>query len=98
VGALFFGASGTVSQVLERINEPPRAHIIDLTHVSFADSTAAHLLRTFIRRAKAKGVAVYLAGASTGLRDALAKYGLQESDAPHLPTVEACVAALDQAR
>jgi SulP family sulfate permease len=98
VGALFFGASGTVSQVLERINEPPRAHIIDLTHVSFADSTAAHLLRTFIRRAKAKGAAVYLAGASTGLRDALAKYGLQESDAPHLPTVDACLAALDGAR
>jgi SulP family sulfate permease len=95
VGAMFFGASGTVSQVLERINEPPRAHIVDLTHVSFADSSAAHLLKTFIRRAKSKGVPVYLAGASPGLREALGKYGLSAADAPHLPTVEACLAALD---
>jgi SulP family sulfate permease len=94
VGALFFGASGTVAQVLERINEPPRAHVIDLTHVSFADATAAHLLKTFIRRARAKGAQVYLAGASPSLRATLAKYGLKEAEAPNLPTVEACLAAL----
>jgi SulP family sulfate permease len=67
-GPLFFGASTSVATALERIGSFPRAVILDLSAVPFADSSAVGSLATFVARARRNGAAVYIAGASASVR------------------------------
>jgi sulfate permease, SulP family len=93
-GAFFFGATGTISSVLDRLNVTPRAHVFDLTDVNFVDATAAQLLKDFIRRAGAKGASVHIAGASGEVLSHLARYGLDSVALPRHDSVEACLRGL----
>jgi SulP family sulfate permease len=67
-GPLFFGASAGVATALERIGSFPRAVILDLSAVPFADSSAVGSLATFVARARRNAAAVYIAGASPSVR------------------------------
>jgi SulP family sulfate permease len=71
-GPLFFGASSTVGATLERIGSFPRAVVLDLSAVPFADSSAVGSLATFVARARRNGAEVYVAGARPAVRAALA--------------------------
>jgi sulfate permease, SulP family len=93
-GAFFFGATGTISSVLDRLNVTPKAHVFDLSDVTFVDATAAQLLKDFIRRAKFKGTSVHIAGASEEVGHHLSRYGLTADAAPQHTSVEACLALL----
>ncbi len=71
-GPLFFGASTMVATALERIGSFPKAVILDLSSVPFADSSAAGSLSTFVARARRHGAEIYVAGAAPSVRRLLA--------------------------
>jgi SulP family sulfate permease len=86
-GPLFFGASGTIAATLERIGLFPKAVILDLSKVPFADSSAAATLRAFVARARANGAAVYVAGAMPLVRQMLVRHGFEVPATHYAPTV-----------
>lgn len=70
-GPLFFGSSATLATTLERIGRFPKAVILDLSGVPFADVSAAASLRAFVERARANGARVTVAGAVPHVRQNL---------------------------
>jgi len=77
-GAFFFGAVATVSTVLERIGQLPRVLVLDFSEVPMVDSTAAQTLRRFAEKLNKAGTAVFLTGASPGVRRSLLQVGLKK--------------------
>ena len=61
-GAFFFGATATVSAVLDRIGEHPKVFVLDFTDVPLVDTTAAKSLEGFIEKLHRSGTRVYFAG------------------------------------
>lgn len=87
-GPFFFGAATEVAAVLDRMGQFPKLFILDLSAVPFADSTAAHALLSFVKKAGKAGAAVYLAGASAGVRHVLVQHGLRPPVCHYAATVE----------
>ncbi|WP_048644989.1 SulP family inorganic anion transporter [Nitratireductor soli] len=80
-GAFFFGAAAAVAAALDRIGGRPKAYVIDISSVSFLDSTAASTIEGFARKARQNGATVYLVGASQPIRRLLRTHGLHP---PHV--------------
>lgn len=76
-GPLFFGAAGNVGAVLERIGSRPKALVLDLSKVPFADSTAARTLLSIAHETTRRGAQLYIAGASPAVRRVLTHEGLK---------------------
>ncbi len=76
-GPFFFGAANEVSAVLDRIGQYPREFVLDLSGVPFADTTAAHSLKSFAEKAGRSGTAVTIAGAQASVRRVLVQHGLK---------------------
>ena len=95
-GAFFFGAASTVSATLERINEVPKAFILDFAQVSFVDSSAAHALLGFLRKMAKLGAPVYVTGASLHVRRELVRNGIKKPNVRYGHSVESCLAAIRQ--
>ncbi|HVH03334.1 MAG TPA: SulP family inorganic anion transporter, partial [Amaricoccus sp.] len=55
-GALFFGATASIGGVLDRISDTHRTLVIDLSAVSFLDSTGANMIEGLARKARRRGV------------------------------------------
>lgn len=87
-GAFFFGAAGTIAAVLDRIGTAPRAFVLDLGSVPFADATAAQTLLAFVAKAMKHGTRVYVAGASPAVRHVLWSNGLNAEMVTYTPSVE----------
>ena len=62
-GAFFFGATASVSAVLDRIGERPKIFVLDFTDVPLVDSTAAKALEGFVTKLHRGGTTVFFAGA-----------------------------------
>ncbi len=77
-GAFFFGATATVSAVLDRIGEHPRVFVLDMADVPLVDSTAARALEVFAEKLGASGTTVYIAGARKSVRRTLLAAGLKQ--------------------
>lgn len=75
-GAFFFGAAAAVGTVLDRLAERPRAYVLDLSAVAVLDSTAAATLDGFVRQARGRGAAVFIAGARPGIARVLRAHGV----------------------
>ncbi len=95
-GAFFFGAASIVSAALERINEAPKAFILDFAQVPFVDSSAAHSLQGFLKKAAKQGTPVYLTGASLHVRRELIASGIKKPDVFYRQSIESCIAAIKQ--
>ena len=80
-GAFFFGAAASVSAVLDRIAEHPKAYVIDFSAVPMLDSSAAATIEAFVRNARKHGVAIYVAGVRSPLRRTLFMHGVRP---PHV--------------
>ena len=93
-GAFFFGASGAVASVIERISEPPKAFILDMEQVPFVDYSAAHTLKGFIRKAERHQSKVFLTGASAAVRRDLIRFGIKKPMVSYGHTVEDCIKAV----
>ncbi|MQX35058.1 SulP family inorganic anion transporter [Roseospira navarrensis] len=93
-GAFFFGAVATVSSVLDRIAAAHRVLVLDFSAVPFIDSSAANTIHGLARKAQRNGVAVYLAGASPGVRRDLLTHGVRQPLVHWSPSVEEALARL----
>ena len=92
-GAFFFGAAAAVGTVLDRLAERPRAYVLDLSAVAVLDSTAAATLHGFVRQARGRGAAVFIAGARPGITRVLRAHGLCEPSVRFSVTAAEAVAA-----
>jgi len=86
-GPFFFGAAGSVSAVLSRLGEKPRAVILDLSAVPFADNSGAHILVAFAEKAHKRGAQVFIAGASRAVTRSLLSAGLSRRLVRYAPSV-----------
>jgi sulfate permease, SulP family len=80
-GAFFFGAAATIGSVLDRISDTHRALIIDFAAVPFLDSTGANVIEGLARKARRRGVHLYVAGANRDISRALLAHGVKP---PHV--------------
>jgi sulfate permease, SulP family len=95
-GAFFFGAASAVSATLERINEVPKAFILDFAQVPFVDSSAAHALLGFLKKVAKQGAPVYLTGASVHVRRELIRNGIRKPDVRYGQSIESCIESIRQ--
>ena len=93
-GAFFFGTASSVSATLERINEVPKAFILDFAAVPFVDSSAAHALLGFLAKAAKRGTPVYLTGASLHVRRELVANGIKKPAVRYGQSIKACISAI----
>ena len=76
-GAFFFGAAAAVGVALDRLNEHPKAYVLDVSAVPVLDLTALATIQGFANKARRRGVAVYIAGARPGIRRTLLAQGVR---------------------
>ena len=95
-GAFFFGAASTVAATLERIGDPPKGFILDLSAVPFVDYSAAHALNGFLKAAHKHGAVVYLTGAPAAVRRDLIRFGIRKPWVRYGHSIADCVAAIRQ--
>ena len=91
-GALFFGAVSAVGAALDRIGDAHKVLVIDLAGVTLVDSSAANMIEGLAAKARRRGVAVYLSGASPALRRALLAQGARPPMVRYARSVEAALA------
>ena len=96
-GAFFFGAAAGVAAALDRIPMQPKAYVIDFSAVSLIDSTAAVTIEAFLRKSQRQGAALYITGASLGVRRELLTHGVREPSACYRESVETAVSEIRQA-
>lgn len=92
-GAVFFGSVARLGTILDRIAQRPRAVVIDLSEVSFVDSTGARMLVTLAEKLCRRQGRLVLAGAGPALHRALLAQGLRAPLCDHAATVEGAVQA-----
>lgn len=70
-GPFFFGATGKLTDVLERIGKAPRVYVLLMRDVPLIDATGAHALREFMDRSQRRGAQVILAAVRSSVRRTL---------------------------
>ncbi|EKF18936.1 SulP family inorganic anion transporter [Nitratireductor pacificus] len=96
-GAFFFGAASAVAAALDRIGGQPKAYVIDISAVSFLDSTAASTIEGFVRKAGRHGAGLYLVGASQPMHRLLRTHGLHAPQVRFYGSLEEATAAARRA-
>lgn len=76
-GAFFFGAAASIGAVLDRIADGHKALVVDFAAVPFLDSTAANAIESLAKKARRRGVKLYLTGTSPAVRRDLVAHGLK---------------------
>jgi SulP family sulfate permease len=92
-GAFFFGSAASVSAVLDRIAEHPRAYVIDFSAVPVLDSTAAATIEGFVRKAHRHGAMVFVSGAQRSIRRTLIAHGLRPPQVRYRTTIAGALEA-----
>jgi SulP family sulfate permease len=90
-GALFFGAASILDDALDRIGARHHASIIDLSAAPLIDSSGAHSIARLVARARARGIAVIVAGASDQARAALRAHGAGPPEVTEAPTLDGAI-------
>jgi SulP family sulfate permease len=91
-GAMFFGAVSAVGAALDRIGDEHRVLVVELSGVTLVDSSAANMIEGLAAKARRRGVHVYLAGASPGVRRELAAHGARPPLVRYVPDIAAALA------
>lgn len=94
-GALFFGASASISSVLDRIQDSPKTLIVDFSSVPFLDSTGAKMIEGLAHKMRKRGVSLWLTGANRDMRRVFLTHGLKKPLVRYARTIEDAIAALD---
>ena len=79
-GPFFFGAASKLTDVLERIGQPPKVYVLLMREVPLVDATGAHALREFIDRCHRVGTIVILAEIRPAVRSTLGGMNLLAGD------------------
>jgi SulP family sulfate permease len=90
-GALFFGATASLSSVLDRTGKP-KLFVLDLSEAPLVDSTAAKALEHFVHRLRQSGTLVYFAGVSRPVRRVLLTTGLRKPLVRYAASADAAIA------
>ena len=80
-------------RTLERIADTHRVLVIDFADVTLVDSSAANMIEGLARKARRRGVAVYLTGTTPALRRTFLTHGARPPLVRYVRTVEAAVEA-----
>jgi sulfate permease, SulP family len=91
-GAFFFGATASVSAVLDRIGEHPKTFILDFADVPIVDSTAARTLEVFAHKLDRAGTKIYFTSANRSVRRTLLAAGLRTPLVHYATEIEDAVA------
>lgn len=91
-GAFFFGATASVSAVLDRIGAHPKAFILDFADVPIVDSTAARTLEAFANKLNRGGTKLYFTSATRSVRRTLLAAGLRKPLVQYAAQIEDAVA------
>ena len=91
-GAFFFGATASVSAVLDRIGEHPKTFILDFADVPIVDSTAARTLEGFAHKLDRAGTKLYFTSANRSVRRTLLAAGLSTPLVRYATEIEDAVA------
>ncbi|RKQ70393.1 SulP family inorganic anion transporter [Oceanibaculum indicum] len=75
-GPLFFGASGRLTDVLERVGATPKVFILRLRHVPLMDASGAGTLEAFLKRCQSQGTTVILSGLQPQPAGLMSRMGL----------------------
>lgn len=96
-GVFFFGAASTVDSVLGSIADRHRAFILDFTDVPAIDSTAAHTIAAFARKAADRhAIHICLTGTNTTVRQALERQGVTPPLVAYAASIEDAVSSVRQ--
>jgi SulP family sulfate permease len=90
-GAFFFGAAAAVGTALDDLPSHPRAYVIDVSAVPVLDSTAAATIEAFASKVRARGIAVFISGASVAVRRVLLKNGVRAPGVQYSPSIRDAV-------
>ncbi|MCJ9430504.1 SulP family inorganic anion transporter [Kordiimonas marina] len=93
-GAFFFGAASMVGAVLDRINDPGKALVLDLSAVPFLDATAANTIAAMAARIKGQGIQLAISGARSAVRHDLLVHGVRPPSVIFKPSIKQAVAAI----
>jgi sulfate permease, SulP family len=91
-GAFFFGATASVSAVLDRIGAHPKTFILDFADVPLVDSTAARTLEAFAHKLARAGTKLYFTSASRSVRRTLLASGLRTPVVHYASRIEDAIA------
>jgi len=91
-GAFFFGAAAAVGAAFDRIDDLPKAFVLDLSAASILDSTGASTIESFVRRAANQDSLVYIAGARTAVQRILIIHGVKSPRVTYLPDLTTALA------
>jgi len=97
-GAFFFGAAATIGSVLEGVADSHKALVIDFGGVPFLDSSAANTISRVARKARKRGVAVFVTGSSQTVRRALLTHGVRPPFARYRENITRAVADIGSDR
>lgn len=75
-GAVFFGSVARLGTVLDRIAQRPRAVLLDVSGVSFVDSTGARMMLELSQKLAKRGGGLVIVGARPALEQALRQQGI----------------------
>lgn len=94
----FFGAAATIGSVLEGVADSHKALVIDFGGVPFLDSSAANTISRVARKARKRGVAVFVTGSSQTVRRALLTHGVRPPFARYRETIARAIADIESDR
>jgi SulP family sulfate permease len=90
-GAFFFGAAAAVGAALDDLPGHPRAYVIDVSAVPVLDSTAAATIEAFANKVRARGIAIFISGASVAVRRVLLNNGVRPPAIHFSPSIQDAV-------
>jgi len=96
-GAFFFGAASAIGAVLDSAVGQHKALVLDFAAVPFLDSTAAHTIAGTAEKARDKGIALTITGASPAVRKELLAHGVRPPMVDYKPDIEVAVAEIKAA-
>lgn len=96
-GALFFGATASIGSVLDRIQDQHRALIVDFSAVPFLDSSGANMIEGLAHKAHKQGIALWLTGASHGIRRSFIRHGIRKPLVRYAATIDQALKAAERA-
>lgn len=74
-GPFFFGVADRFQSVLDVMGERPKVFILDLHHTPTVDSTGIYALESFMKKCKATGIELYLAGMRPHFKETMHRLG-----------------------
>ncbi|HBK90614.1 MAG TPA: sodium-independent anion transporter [Parvularcula sp.] len=88
-GAVFFASAASLGIALERILAGEKRLILDFSKTALIDSSGAHAIAGFVRRARRKGLSVAITAAGAHIAAELRRAGVVEPEVEYAASIDA---------